>query len=128
MPGQNDYNLDKEGELQPGLGKDELSPEAAARMKARSALAAASLRQEIETKTAELSEKERELEEKQRAHDLAALDLKKRETALRRREEALAKAGSRAESAPDVAENSKTGDGAGTGQSGDEVDADVSKL
>jgi len=62
--GPNDYHVDPnnlESGLQPGLGKDELSPEAAAAMRTKSGQAMLALKEELKVVGAQLTEKEREL-------------------------------------------------------------------
>jgi hypothetical protein len=72
VPGPNDHHVDKQGLIQPGLGKDEPSPEASMRNKKASEVRLIAMRKQLEelvhqqeTKDRELDAREFELSEKE---------------------------------------------------------------
>lgn len=86
MPGPNDYHIRKGGELEPGLGKDELSEAQRAALRSRGGDKLAKLKEQMELEAAQLSEKEKELAEAQDALALREREIEAREQALAARE------------------------------------------
>ena len=93
MPGPNDYHLTASGELEPGLGKDELSEAQRAALTSKGAAKMLQLKQELELAGAQLTEQQRELALKEEQQIKRERELEARERRLAEREEELAAAG-----------------------------------
>lgn len=98
MPGPNDYNINRTtGELDPGLGKDELSEEQRIAMRSKSGQAMLRLKEEVAAQSAELTERERQMEAREQA-------ILRREAELKVAESRVAKGAKPAKAGSDDAE------------------------
>ena len=86
MPGPNDYHIDKHGELQPGLGKDEPSEAQKAGIRSASAAKLQAIKDELAAAGAQLSEKEKVLIAREEEQIAKERELAKREAALAKAE------------------------------------------
>jgi hypothetical protein len=90
MAGPNDHHIDKNGEIQPGLGRDEPSEIAKLAAKDAGSAATKALKAELQKQAGELSAREREVLAQQEALARAAKDLEAQQNDIARRESELA--------------------------------------